>query len=367
MKSISELTELTNKRLLVRVDFNVPVDDEGVITESYRISSAKETIEYLLSRGANVVLISHITARQSFKQIMPQIQEILGRKIHLYPLAEELLIEGENLVLLDNLRQDPREEANDEAFAQELAEDFDYYINDAFAVCHRAHASVLAIAKFIPSYAGFLLEKEIKNLSEAVAAPVEGKVIILGGAKISTKLPVIQNFLDKAEKILVGGAIANNFFKARGIDVGVSVVDDSVKEVPNSPKIILPKDILVSKDKQTGTASELRDLSAEESILDIGPQTSHEFAMIIRNAKTVIWNGPMGMAEIETFAEGTQAVADAVAKVTTSIIGGGDTIVAVSGMLDRFTFVSTGGGAMLEFLAGNRLPGLEALGYYKHD
>jgi len=243
--------ELDGKKVLLRVDFNVPVD-EGEIVEVFRIKAAKETIDYLLENGAKVVLVSHIEAIGSFNPLVEQIGEILGRTLTLVPLSEldslDNLFNASPILLLDNIRQDRREVENGKEFARELVAGFDFYVSDAFAVCHRNHASVSAITEYLPSYAGFLIKKETQNLSEAIMAPAEGKVLVLGGAKISTKLPVIKNFLDKAEKILIGGALANNFFKTKGIEVGKSVVDETVVDVA-SPKIVLPVDIVVTDNK----------------------------------------------------------------------------------------------------------------------
>ncbi len=392
MKTIDQLTknELNGKKILSRVDFNIPVVD-GKIAEVFRIKAARETVDYLLGSGAKVVLVGHIEAIPGFGPIVEQIGEILGQKIIFIPLKDFIAgnwkLETGNLFLVDNIRQDKREIENDKELAEELAKGFDFYVNDAFAVCHRNHTSVSAITGFLPSYAGFLIRKETENLSDALKAPAAGKVVVLGGAKISTKLPVIKNFLDKAEKILIGGAIANSFFKARGIQIGASVVDDTAVDPVKSrkagtleelfdgvnisdPKIVLPESVVISEDR-TGkaeiTSRPVGDIAPNEMILDVCPEFAEEFAKIIQNSKMAIWNGPMGLAEVEKFAQGTKIVAEAVALAPRSIVGGGDTIAAADklGLLDKYSFVSTGGGAMLEFLAGNKLPGLEALGFYE--
>lgn len=374
MKTIDQLgkNELNGKKVLLRVDFNVPVM-AGKIAEVFRIKVTRETINYLLENGAKVVLVSHIEAVESFGPIVEQIGEILGQTLMLIPFSElnslNDLFNASPILLLDNVRQDKREIENDKEFARELSAGFDFYVNDAFAVCHREHASVSAITEYLPSYAGFLIKKETENLSEALKAPAAGKIVVLGGAKISTKLPVIKNFLDKAEKILIGGAIANSFFKARGIQIGASVVDDTVVDV-FSPKIVLPESIVVTEDK-TGksgaTSMPLGNIAPNQMIVDICPEFAEKFAEIIKGSEMAIWNGPMGLSEIERFAQGTKIIAQAVASASHSIVGGGDTIAAADklGLLDKYGFVSTGGGAMLEFLADEKLPGLEALGYYK--
>jgi phosphoglycerate kinase len=282
----------------------------------------------------------------------------------------DLLFEKCQLLLLDNIRQDSREIQNDEGLAVSLSNGFDYYVDSAFAVMHREHASIVAITKHLPSYAGLLTKKEVEGLSRAINAPADGKIFVLGGAKISTKMPVIKNFIDRAEKILIGGALANDFFQAQGINVGISVVDDTVSSDVRSENIILPGDFITNI--KGGDSDSIRlykkviNIGAAEAILDIGPKTAEEWAEMIERSKMVIWNGPMGYFEHKDFEEGTEVIAEAVAKVEHSIIGGGDTIAAVDkfGFLDKYGFVSTGGGAMLEFLAGNKLPGLEALGYY---
>jgi phosphoglycerate kinase len=373
VKFISELgkEKLRGKKVLLRVDFNVPIVEEK-IAEVFRIKAVRETVDYLLESGAKVALVSHIEAIPGFGPIAEQIGEILGQTLTLVPFSELAavgkLFEASPVLLLENIRQDGREIQNDKGFAEELARGFDFYVNDGFAVCHRKHASVSAITKFLPSYAGFLIKKETEKLSEALKAPVEGKVIVLGGAKISTKLPVIKNFLDKAEKILIGGAIANSFFKARGIQIGASVVDDTVVDV-SDPKIVLPEIVVVTDDKtgkSRATSMPVGDIAPNQMIVDICPEFAEKFAEIIERSRMVVWNGPMGLSEIETFAGGTKVIARAVASAPHSIVGGGDTIAAADklGLLDKFTFVSTGGGAMLEFLAGKELPGLEALEYY---
>lgn len=366
-------SELEGKKVLLRVDFNVPLDEFGDITDNFRLKRHLETIEYLLNNGARVAMVSHIDAIDTFKRITEEIREALNKAFFFVDEKKgpEIvkILDQQPLVLLENIRQHTQEAENDAHFAKQLALGFDLYVNDAFAVSHRAHASVSAITKDLPSYGGFLMEKEISSLSQAIAAPLAGKVIVLGGAKISTKLPVIQNFLDKAEKILIGGALANNLFKARGIKVGASVIDESVTTDIQSDKIIIPFDVRITDDSSSQSVaaeSSLRDFSGNELIVDLGPKSTKKFEEIILRATTVIWNGPMGLFEREAFAIGTRAIAEAVAKAEYSIIGGGETISAISkwGMLDNYDFVSTGGGAMLEFLAGTKLPGLVALGYY---
>lgn len=342
IKSIAELTEkeLQGKKVLVRVDFNVPVVD-GKISETYRIKANKETIDYLLSRGAKITLLSHITSVSSFEPLIDQIRVILGTG---------------SFSLYENVRQFEDEEKNDADFAKELAKPFDIYANNAFSVSHRNHASLVAITKFLPSFGGFLLIKEIENLKKTIETPKEGKTLILGGAKIETKFPVIKNFLGKAENILIGGAIANVFFKAQGIDIKKSLSDDNFLEnakkfLETNPNIIIPEDFIFSG----------------ESILDIGKNTTSRFINVIRGSKMIVWNGPLGKVEIPEFSHNSREIAKAIIESGAfSIVGGGDTLAFVEklGLTEKFNYVSTGGGAMLEFLAGKKLPGLEVLGYY---
>jgi len=377
MKFVNELGEkdLQDKKVLLRADLDVPVKN-GRIAEEFRVRAQGETLNCLVDMGARVLMVAHLghdVSGASFNPVAEQLGEILGQTLTLMPLSElgalDNLFDASQVLLLDNIRQDKREVENDKGFAAELAKGFNLYVNDAFAVCHRDHTSVSAITELLPSYAGFLMKKEMEKLSEAIAAPAAGKILVIGGAKISTKLPVIKNFLAKSEKILVGGAIANSFFKARGIKIGASVVDDTAADI-SDPKIVLPERVIVTDDK-TGksgaTSMPVGDIAPNQMIVDICPEFAEKFAGIIKGSKMVIWNGPMGIAEVDEFARGTKVVAEAVASAPHSIVGGGDTIAATDklGLLDRFGFVSTGGGAMLEFLAGNKLPGLEALGYYK--
>ncbi|PJE50785.1 MAG: phosphoglycerate kinase [Candidatus Yanofskybacteria bacterium CG10_big_fil_rev_8_21_14_0_10_36_16] len=376
MKTINALNknDLNGKKVLLRVDFDVPVVS-GKILESFRIESQKPMVDYLIENGANVVMCAHISSIDSFESIVSQIGDVLKHEIKFLPLNsllgdEHPVIGG--LVLADNLRQNLGEKENSKDFAEKLASGFDLYVNNAFAVCHREHASVSAITEFLPSYGGLLIEKEIKNLGRALSEPAEGKTLVLGGAKISTKLPVINNFFEKSEKILVGGALANNFFlQILGIDIGASVVDNKVKVEVKSEKIILPEDVLIGYDKKGEKevmTSEVEDVGEGGFIADLGPKSAQKFSDIIKSSKMVIWNGPLGFAEVEKFSHGTNIVAKAIAESgADSIIGGGDTITAVNklGLLDKYSYVSTGGGAMLSFLAGEKLPGLEALDYYK--
>ena len=359
MRIMPGVNYLDKKKILLRCDFDVPVVD-GKITEKFRIQKQKPTIDFLLKQSA-VVMVAHIKAVASFKDIFLEIESSLGHKIILIDNLGELgslvinLQQG-NLYLLDNIRNWPGEEKNDESFARILSTGFDCYINNAFATSHRHHASLVAITNFLPSYPGFLLEEEVSRFDKMINLPKEGKIFIMGGAKTKTKVPVIKNFLDKAQNILVGGVVANDILKEMGVDIGFSVADrDTVGLLEGldirDKRLVMPFDFNIY----------------EKKIFDIGPKTIKEYVSIIKGAKIIIWNGPIGLFEDARFCKGTNDVAIAIAESTAfKVLGGGDTIAAVNklGLLDKFDFVSTGGGAMLEFLGGNKLPGLEALGYY---
>jgi len=370
MKNLRQI-DLKDKKVLLRVDFDVPVSDRGQIEESFRIKKQKETLDFLVDHGAKVVMVAHISDQsinQSFAVIIPQLHLLLGYEINFIKTIPEIDTYLDNYsgpALLENIRQFPGETENDQGLALSLSKGFDLYVNNDFAVCHRNHASVSAVTKLLPSYAGLLIEEEVARLQSVIDTSGEGKVLIMGGAKASTKIPVIKNFLNKADKILIGGVIANDMLKERGQDVGDSVVDENARELLvgldlNSPQLVMPKDYNIFQNK----------------ILDIGPEAIKEFSKIIGSSKTIIWNGPMGMFEDDKFTKGTRAIVEAIAESSAvKIIGGGDTISAIDkfGMIDRFDpsmssgqiFISTGGGAMLRFLAGEKLPGLEALDYYK--
>ncbi len=367
-------TELAGKKILVRVDFNVPVEN-GRIAESFRITAVQDTIDYLIKCKARVAMVSHITAQDSFVDLIPQIEALFGQKLFfagdVVGQAAADMLDDHQIILCDNIRRFSGEEDNASEFAGRLAAGFDMYVNDAFAVSHRRHASVAAITKSLWSYGGFLIRREIEHLSKAIQAPATGKVLILGGAKIATKTPVIEHFLDKAEYILIGGAIANTFLKARGLSVGQSLVDDEMValEHVNSAKIILPEDVVVAETPDGGNAQSVAIDGVDSSMMigDVGPRTVERFVKYISNAQMVVWNGPLGLYEKQPFRQATSAIADAVSQRPYSLIGGGDTIAAVDHchLLDKISYVSTGGGAMLDFLANKKLPGLEALGYYE--
>ena len=366
MTSLNDIQNLEGKKVLLRTDFDVPLaqlptSNPQLLTigEDFRIRKQKPTIDYLVNGGATVVMVAHISAIDSFEPVLSQLENILDHKISFIQKLDQLDQLGQlgQLVLLDNIRQWPGEKENDEDFAKKLADGFDFYINNAFAVCHRNHASISAITKFLPSYAGFLVEEETSELKKLINAPKDGKLIIIGGAKAETKVPVIKNFLDKSEKIILGGVVANDVFKERGMNIDASVVDENSKELLAGLDIYDERLILADDFNAPGG-----------KILDIGPRAIDKFIDLIKQAETTIWNGPMGLFENPDYTKGTYEIAQTMADSRGfRVIGGGDTITAVNklDLLDHFDFVSTGGGAMLAFLAGEKLPGLEALDYYR--
>jgi phosphoglycerate kinase len=390
--SIRDL-DLKGQRVFIRVDFNVPLKD-GTIADDTRIQASVPTIKYALDSGATVALASHlgrpkgaVNPQLSLSPIAKRLSELLGREV---PFAEDCIgaaaqqavaqvhEHGGGVVLLENLRFHPEEEKNDSKFAGELASLAGLYVDDAFGAAHRAHASVEGITHHVSqSAAGLLMESELKYLGRALESPDRPFVVILGGAKVSDKLEVIENLLGKVDRLLIGGAMAYTFLKARGVPVGRSLVEDdkldAAREVDadaeaSKIRFALPADHVVTDRAEEGTAHEVLDIGdariGERLGVDIGPKTIAAYRGLLADAKMVVWNGPMGIFEIEVFATGTNAVARAVAAVSgTTIIGGGDSISAVkkAGVADRITHISTGGGASLEFLAGRVLPGVAAL------
>ncbi len=315
MKTLKDF-DVKNKRVLVRCDFNIPLDEKGDIADDFRIKQTIPTIEYLLRNGAKAILMSHLAGNRDLDVIWKRVKKYLKTK-------------AEEIVFLDNLRLDEREKENSDEFAKELASLGDIYINDAFGVCHRKHASVVGIPKYLPSGAGFLLEKEIKVLSKVLKDPEHPLVVIIGGVKIESKMKVIERFLEKADYVLVGGKIAYN----------VNLT---------SSKLYIPVD--------------------GKNGFDIGQKTIRIFSEIIKKARIIFWAGPLGKFEDPNYEQGTKQIAEEISKNDKAfkIVGGGETISALSkfGLRDKFDHISTGGGAMLAFLAGAKLPGLEALNYY---
>lgn len=384
--TIGDLGALAGKRALVRVDFNVPLDKQGRITDDTRIRGAQPTIQALRTAGARVILMSHlgrpksIDPAQSLKPTATRLSELIGTEVAFADdcvgeravLASRALANG-GVLVVENTRYHKEEEKNDPAFAKELAELGDVYINDAFGSAHRAHASTEAVAHFLPSAAGLLMEKEIAFLGKVLDAPERPLVAILGGAKISDKLPVIQNLLPLVDKLLIGGGMANTFFKAQGLQMGDSLVEESALDAARTvlaaagDKLMLPIDATVADKFAADAHHKVVGVSAVEPgwrILDIGPATIAAYSAAVKTARMVVWNGPMGVFEMPAFALGTNALAHAVAdSAAISIVGGGDSVAAIeqAGLADKITHISTGGGASLEFLEGKTLPGIAVL------
>lgn len=396
--SIKDLP-LKDKRLFVRVDFNVPLSDEGRVTDDTRIRETLPTIEYALRNRAKVILASHLgrpkgkpNSRMSLKPVAERLRMLLDNvlesdcNVGFSPdcvgiEAEELStrLESGQTLLLENLRFHPEEEANDDTFARSLAKLADFYVNDAFGSAHRAHASTAGITKFVgKSAAGFLMQKEIDYMSSVLQDPKRPFIAVIGGAKVSDKIGVIKNLLGKVDALLIGGAMAYTFQKAEGREVGKSLVEtdklDLARKLLEEAKqrgvrFLLPVDDVVAmkidNDVPTRVIDAAQPIPADQMGLDIGPKTVKLYAEEIGNACTIVWNGPMGVFETPIFASGTRKIAQAIARNedATSIVGGGDSVAAVhdAGVADKISHISTGGGASLEFLEGKKLPGVEAL------
>ncbi|MGI6165760.1 MAG: phosphoglycerate kinase [Limnochordia bacterium] len=381
--------DVKNKTVLVRVDFNVPMQD-GQITDDNRIQAALPTITYLIEQGAKVVLCSHlgrpkgkVVSELRLDPVAKRLSELLNQEVTkvddcVGPVVEEVVakMEAKDVVLLENLRFHGEEEKNAAAFAQQLASIADIYVNDAFGAAHRAHASTEGVAKHIPGVAGFLMEKEISVMGKALENPKRPFVAILGGAKVKDKIGVIQNLLSKVDSLLIGGGMAYTFLKAQGLEIGNSLLDEDglglAKELMDLAEkkgvnMFLPVDVVVAQEFAPDSPHktvDVKEIPADWMGLDIGPKTRAQFARVIKRAKTVVWNGPMGVFEMDAFAKGTFEVAQALADAdAVTIIGGGDSAAAVekAGLAEKITHVSTGGGASLEFLEGKALPGVEAL------
>ena len=386
MKKTVRDVEVAGKRVLVRVDFNVPLA-EGRVADDTRIRAALPTINYLLQHGAKVILMSHLGRPKGkvldelrLDPMAERLSELLDRPVRkldgcVGPKVEAAVAEMQpgDVILLENTRFHPGEKSNDPAFARKLASLADIFVNDAFGAAHRAHASVVGVAEYLPAVAGFLMEKEITFLGQALTAPKHPFVAILGGAKISSKIGVIENLLTRVDGLLIGGGMANTFLKAQGHEIGQSLVEDDSLDVAGKTlerageKLVLPVDVVVADRFDAAADSKVvpvDQVPEDWRILDIGPETVELFKRELAGAKTVVWNGPMGVFEFPRFAEGTFAIARFLADLeATTIIGGGDVVAAVgqAGVTDRIAHVSTGGGASLEFLEGKPLPGIAAL------
>lgn len=388
-KTVRDL-DVAGKKVLVRVDFNVPLNDKGEITDDTRITASLPTIQYLLEQKAAVILMAHlgrpkgqIKPELSLAPVAKHLGKLLGKKI-LFALdcvgevaqAAASKLKPGHILLLENLRFHKEEEKNDMEFAEKLASLADLYVNDGFGVSHRAHASVEGVTHFLPAAAGFLLEKEIQYVGQAVTNPLHPFVAIIGGAKVSDKIGVISNLLDKVDTLLIGGGMANTFLAAQGYKMGKSLVEedklDLAKELlakakKNKVNMLLPTDLVMAAafapDAEHVT-EKVKNLNQAYMALDIGAETSKAYAEALADAKMIVWNGPMGVFEMDAFCKGTEAVAKAVAKSrATSIVGGGDSVAAIEklGLAKRITHISTGGGASLEYLEGKVLPGVAAL------
>jgi len=384
-KKTIEDVNVNGKHVLVRCDFNVPLED-GHITDDRRIREALPTIKYLVAHGAAVILCSHLgrpkgaDAKLSLLPVADRLTQLLGQAVRLLPdcvgaavEANVKLLQPGDVVLLQNVRFHPEEEANDLVFAQQLANLADIYVNDAFGTAHRAHASTEGVAHLIPGVAGYLIQKELDHLGVVVENPGRPFVAIMGGSKVKDKIALIDNLLPKVDRLIIGGGMTYTFLKAKGYEIGKSILDKSSIEYAgqllrdHADKLVLPTDLVVadafSADANTQIVA-ADAIPAEWEGLDIGPETCVAFAAEIAKAKTVLWNGPVGVFEFDAFSAGTRAVAEAMAESSAvTIVGGGDSAAAVEkfGLADRMTHVSTGGGASLEFLEGRVLPGIAAL------
>ncbi|HEV2477221.1 MAG TPA: phosphoglycerate kinase [Candidatus Dormibacteraeota bacterium] len=385
LKASIASVDVAGKRVLVREDLNVPMSG-GRITDDTRVRAAAPTLQHLASRGAKVIVMSHLGRPKdrepdlSLHAIAKDLSRSVGRDVL---FAEDCVGEPANravaalqpgrVLLLENVRYHKEDEANDPGFARELALLGDLFVNDAFAASHRAHASVVGVAAYLPAYAGELMESELNALHTALDSPRRPMIAVVGGAKVSTKVGVLLNLLNKVDALLIGGAMANTFFKARGWPTGAGLVEDSALdearkvEAAGGDKLLLPVDLVCARKMEAGQALRILPADAVEPewmALDIGPQSVREFASRLRGAGTVIWNGPVGVAEIPDFADGTKKVGDAIAASGGyTLVGGGDTIAAIEslGLAGRYSHVSTGGGATLEYLEGKELPGIAIL------
>lgn len=390
-KSLKDL-DFTGKRVLVRCDFNVPMDENGQITDDIRITSSLPTINYLIEKGAKVILMSHLgrpkgepNKKYTLKAVADRLTELLGKTVIfaqddlvVSPVVNKQVeaMEDGDVLLLENTRFRKEEEKNGEEFAKDLASLGELYVNDAFGTSHRAHASNVGVSTYLPSALGFLVEKEVSIMGKALEMPERPFVSILGGAKVSDKISVIENLINKVDSIIVGGGMAYTFLKALGYPIGKSLLEedkiDLAKELlkkaeEKNVKLLLPIDTIAAKEFKNDSEYinvDVENMPEDMMGLDIGEKTIDLFSETIKSAKTIIWNGPMGVFEMDNFAKGTYAVAKAMAESNAiTIVGGGDSASAVekSGYADKITHISTGGGASLELLEGKILPGIDAI------
>lgn len=378
--------DVRGKRVLVRVDFNVPLDKKtNDVADDKRIRETLPTIKYLVERDAKVILCSHlgrpdgkIVDSLRMDKVAERLQQLLNKKVKKlndcvghYVKEEISKMKDGDVVILENLRFHPEEEANDENFSKQLAKLAELYVNDAFGTCHRAHASTYGVTKYLESAAGFLVEKELRIMGKALENPDKPFIGILGGVKISDKIKVIENLLTKVDKLLIGGAMIFTFYKAQGKNVGNSKVEndyvDLAKNLLQNNKTMLPVDVVIADSFDANANSKIVDIDNIPNYwmgLDIGPKTIENYKEILKNAKTVVWSGPLGVFEFDKFTNGTKEIAKFLSTLkATTIVGGGDTAAAVEkfGFADKLTHISTGGGASLEFFEGKKLPGIEAL------
>ena len=391
MKRSIRALDVQGKTVLVRVDYNVPLDTEGHVADATRIEATLPTIAYLREHGAKVVLMAHfgrpkgkVDPKYSLKPVAAELSKQLGTDVPLAPdcvgpEVEKLVaaVQPGGVLLLENVRFHAEEEKNDPAFSKQLADLGDLYVNDAFGAAHRAHASTAGIAAYLPSAAGFLMHKELEVLGGILESPKRPFIAIVGGAKVSSKLGVLESMLQRVDKLLIGGGMANTFLKARGLEVGTSLLEADLvqaaadldrRATERKVEMLLPEDVVVTTSFEPDATGEIVDATAvpaDRSIVDIGPKARVAYAAALQGAGTVLWNGPMGVFEIPAFSEGTKAVAVALANLdgAQTVIGGGESVAAVEqlGLADKMTHISTGGGASLELLEGRELPGVAAL------
>jgi phosphoglycerate kinase len=383
LKSIREIKNLKNKKVLLRVDFNVPLKN-GRIAEDSRIKAAVPTIKYLVKKGASVIILSHLgrpkgksVPELSNKILAERLSRLLKIKVGFSPEVSGIKVKpavknlrAKEVLMLENVRFSAGEKNNSKQLAKSWSNGIDFYVNDAFAVSHRLEASVAAITRYLPSYAGLLMEAEVKNLSKVLETSIGPKVAIIGGTKLETKVGVVKNLLKKMDYVLLGGGVANNFFKALGYEVGKSLVDDSLLKVTEGlfdDKLRLPIDVGVAKKISVSAKREnkiIGRLKKSDIILDIGPATVKVYASVIKKARLIVWNGPLGYFEIAKFKTGSREILKVLSKSKSfKVIGGGETVQLIhhSSFIIRNSFISTGGGAMLEFLEGKILPGIKPL------